>query len=885
MTLINTELNKKVESAQVALNSSENNVETLNETIAIVEESKIQETVTLNADESDEILKTLENETQVEIDYEQYVIESYEKELKETKDEFQIQDDKDGAINEIWNGVKEIFNFGVSKSDVKSAIEKQEITLEKLKQAKIDGNFSEVYEEITGQKYDEQKIIQCHQIETELDKILNSDNPQDFEEEYLILSNQYKEMSNEYLSTSNELTNVLNNYADSQNNFIDKTAQVAQIGGMGMMIVGGVACFIPGGQVIGAGMMKFGQMLALGGTFGDNALEAVDLMTNDKGFKEESDEFKELGKETLVDGALFVAGYASGTIAGKAGEAVLNNKKVVQVAGETGAKILSQVTDKGLDVAMSLASDTAITGEVDLAGEGMSQFLGVLTGSATARTYGAKINTKLDKFIDDKLKLGIGKTEVEIPKVKNEEVETPKAKDIETERIKDVNSDTNKRTIDDSAWVVQRLDDNTCACASLINAIVSKPELYYELNDRIFLQEDGTYNVVLGGEVLPYHSDSDLPESTAKIVYGAWVEKYGEDYDGDFVTRIFSTLFDGYACNEIKLKPTTENLAELKFYNEGQHTALTANKNGHAYTFGGIGEDGTMILRDPQNPDCQLEIKPEDFDGWQVVGGSYTKLTRLDGSIENKVGATWQAGRDALYAKSGASYDDIDEFVINLDEIGQRTKEEFLQRYATQSDRFNTFCAQNGINDFDAFLIEFYDNPSIVQQAIEAMKVPQQAMVYPIRKCDTQADYNTLKSHIEVPRLEQDNHGNYSINGGHLIDAYGTPDSNGVYSITLSGQRFELEPTSETGIYKEYHINDGRQYRGLKSLATKEDIDNLLVKVKHDYAGDDFRPNREGKFKYKGRYWRMFETVSLYPISYREATAGNSGGVIPEIFD
>jgi len=430
MTFINTELNKKVESAQVALNSSENNVETLNETIAIVEESKIQETVTLNADESDEILKTLENETQTEIDYEQYVIESYEKELKETKDEFQIQDDKDGAINEIWNGVKEIFNFGVPKSEVENAIENQEIALEKLKEAKISGNYKKVYEEITGQKYDEQKLIQCHQIETELDKILNSDNPQDFEEEYLILSNQYKEMSNEYLSTSNELTNVLNNYADSQNNFIDKTAQAVQIGGMGMMILGGVACFVPGGQVIGAGMMKFGQMLALGGTFGDNALEAVDLVTNKQSFSEDKEEYKEVAKETLVDGALFVAGYASGTIAGKAGEAVLNNKKVVQVAGETGAKILSQVTDKGLDVAMSLASDATITGEVDLAGEGMSQFLGVLTGSATARTYGAKINTKLDAFINDKLKLGIGKTEIDVPEVEINAPETNKQRSI-----------------------------------------------------------------------------------------------------------------------------------------------------------------------------------------------------------------------------------------------------------------------------------------------------------------------------------------------------------------------------------------------------------------------------------------------------------------------
>ena len=297
MALINTEVTKKVEGAQVALNSAENNVDVSNETIAIVEENKVKQTTDLSSDESNIILETLQNETQVEIDYEQYAIDQIEQDLLEAQEQLKAQEEADGWVNDIWNGLKEFTGIGVSKSEVESAIENQEVALEKLKETKINGNFSEVYEEITGQKYDETKLMQCHQAETilgamesDLGIILNNNESDEVKQglvnDYLLkfqnetglsyedLSATYKELSNTYLGTSNELTNVLNNYVDSQSSFVDKTAQVVQIGGMGMMILGGVACFIPGGQIIGAGMMKAGQMMALAGTFGDNSLEA-----------------------------------------------------------------------------------------------------------------------------------------------------------------------------------------------------------------------------------------------------------------------------------------------------------------------------------------------------------------------------------------------------------------------------------------------------------------------------------------------------------------------------------------------------------------------------------------------------------------------------------
>lgn len=864
--------------------------------------------------EDNEYLDTI-NEAQ-DTDYEQYVIDSFKEELslaeEQIKEQLALQDEKDGLINDVWHGFKEFTGIGVSKRDIKEAIDKQENAINRLKEAKEKGNFAQVYEEITGHKYDEEKLKQCQEVENTLENILNSENPQDFEKEYIEAQAKYKELSNEYLGTSNELTNVLNNYVDSQDSFIDKAANVAQIGGMGMMIVGGIACFIPGGQVIGAGMIKAGQMLAMAGTFGDNALEAVDLMTNDKSFAEEKEEVKELVKETAIDGALFLAGYGAGSVASKLGGKVLE---------ATGSKALSVATDKITDIGLSLASDAAITGEVDLQGEGLSQLLGVLTGSATARTYGAKINTKLDAFINDKLKLGIGKPEVEISKVKNEEVETPKAKDIEAERIKDVNSDTNKRTIDDSAWVVQGLD-NTCACASLINAIGNKPELYYELNDRIFLQEDGTYNVILGREVLPYHSDSDLPESTAKIVYGAWVEKYGEDYDGDFVTQVFSTLFED-SSHKILLKPTTENLAELDFYNNGQHTVLTANKDGHSYTFDGISENGTMLLCDPQNPDSVLEIKPEDFNDWQIVGESYTKPTLLDGSVENKVGANWEKGRLKFLENLANELpeEDYDEFceLYYFDKIDQEVID-FYRYYTTQSSVFKDFCVEkdcyeeiNGNKEvsLSKFLVKYNDEPDILREFIGRVKeqnkqqptaVTKTTVLHSLPSGNSAAEklLNKIDLHIRAKGLDKKG----GISGCHIETSYQPvkdsnsnllTDKNGklVKNLTteIKGRTFVLTPTKNgsseyvvyditnavkngiatQNIYIEPHRyaevrNSGVTSVGKKTLCTEEEWKYIKSKLETKGVETD----SDGCFYYNDKVWQLYinqGSGSCFPVS------------------
>lgn len=461
------------------------------------------------------------------IDYEQYVINQMQEEIDFAKEEFEIQDDKDGFINDIWNGFKELTGLGISKSEVANAIEKQEIALEQLKQAKINGNFEEVYEQITGNKYDEQKLIECHNTEvvlntmqTDLDSILKSNDSDEVKQqkvnEYLInfqnstdlsykdLTNHYNEMSSEYLGTSNELTNVLNQYVASQENFIDKTANIAQIGGMGMMIIGGIACFIPGGQIIGAGMLKAGQMLAIAGTFGDNALEAVDLMTNDKSFEEESDEVKELTKETIIDGLLFATGYGAGSIAGKASQAVLKNTQVLQLAGKTGVKVLSQVTDKGLDIGLSLLGDAAITGEVDLQGEGLSQLLGVLTGCATAK---------------------IGKMNLDMPDMK---VETPEVKSLDFKHTQEGSDFLPQLEKVDFSYDLPNIDAKkrlySCESIDEILTIANSAEQEFALNLLLVAKEKGY------GDFIESHPN----------IFGGMVEAGVDNVNGINYTKLSS---------------------------------------------------------------------------------------------------------------------------------------------------------------------------------------------------------------------------------------------------------------------------------------------------------------------------------------------------------
>jgi len=207
---------------------------------------------------------------------------------------------------------------------------------------------------------------------------------------YETLVKEQQELSKEALGEANAVANLLNEYVASQEGFIDGLSSVCQIGGMVCMGLGAIVSFIPlpGARLVGGGMMGVGKWAAIGGTFGDEVLELFDTATNNQGWDKDKEHYKETGKDLLTDAALFAAGYGAGTLGGKVGEYAIN---------KYGSKALAKLFDIGADSAMSLMSDLIITGEIDFQGEGFSQLLGILTGSATAR-LNASGKTKTPKL-------------------------------------------------------------------------------------------------------------------------------------------------------------------------------------------------------------------------------------------------------------------------------------------------------------------------------------------------------------------------------------------------------------------------------------------------------------------------------------------------------
>lgn len=201
--------------------------------------------------------------------------------------------------------------------------------------------------------------------------------------DYEKITQEYADISKSALGDFSSVNTILNEYINSQENFIKNTASVTQVLGICAMVIGGVACFVPGGQAIGGVLIKGGQSAALIGTFGDNALEFIDTSTNDNTYEENKEAYKNLLKETLVDGALFASGYTAGKIGGMLGN---------QILSKTGSAFLQKTADIGVDASLSLMSDYLITGEIDLRGEGFNQILSILTGTACARLNDTKIN-------------------------------------------------------------------------------------------------------------------------------------------------------------------------------------------------------------------------------------------------------------------------------------------------------------------------------------------------------------------------------------------------------------------------------------------------------------------------------------------------------------
>ncbi len=143
-------------------------------------------------------------------------------------------------------------------------------------------------------------------------------------------------------------------FAESQENWVAGTKMVAS--GVGFIAT------LAGGPIALAGVA-----LSIGGGAGISFVEEASKPGNIP-----ADKQKEILKELAVSGALNLAGFGSGAAASSIGKIVASKCP----------KLVAAITEYGSDAVMSLIADVAITGEVDLKGEGIAQLINIATGIA-----------------------------------------------------------------------------------------------------------------------------------------------------------------------------------------------------------------------------------------------------------------------------------------------------------------------------------------------------------------------------------------------------------------------------------------------------------------------------------------------------------------------
>jgi len=437
-------------------------------------------------------------------------IDFFSQNLENMKSQLEAQESEDGALRDAYNWVKELIDIGVSKEDIKAALDEQSRMIAELTAAlngESGATFEEVFENWTGVKYSEENIqkyfetsqnysllasglsraenfknkisnasslgevLECYTEyfgseeegraklnEMLQEAFLNPENSMAFgyptsveinENNELVVtrpktygaggampgsefetttqdisdvtnmmntmswcfdldkySKVFKEkfetttgktieqLQNEYkinqlnaFGGGNSFQKLIDRYCADQEGFADKLAGAAQIGGIGLMVVGGVVTFFcpPAGVAI----MNAGKYTALAGMFGDNAIELIDDLASENGLSK--DEAWDLMKESVTELALLYSGAKINGVATSVKDVVLT---------QTQSKALAFLSEIGTDVSLSLLTDFMITGEVDITGEGISQLLGIITGIA-----GAKVDAYTKEHFDaaDKL--------------------------------------------------------------------------------------------------------------------------------------------------------------------------------------------------------------------------------------------------------------------------------------------------------------------------------------------------------------------------------------------------------------------------------------------------------------------------------------------------
>lgn len=172
-----------------------------------------------------------------------------------------------------------------------------------------------------------------------------------------------RELEESYKKTfgSKNLAQMAQAYVNDQKGAVQTVRSGIEYAGVGAMAVGMFCCpplAVAGGAVSG---------------FGGVGVEMLDEATKKNVSKERMDELK---KELATNGTLMIAGMGAGMMGSAA--------KAVALANNC-PKLTAMAAEIGVDATISLVSDMALTGQIDLKGEGLAQVMSLLAGLKTSK--------------------------------------------------------------------------------------------------------------------------------------------------------------------------------------------------------------------------------------------------------------------------------------------------------------------------------------------------------------------------------------------------------------------------------------------------------------------------------------------------------------------
>ncbi len=155
-------------------------------------------------------------------------------------------------------------------------------------------------------------------------------------------------------------------YRQDQNGIVKKVRAGIEYAGTGILIAG-VICYPP--VALAGGLIT---------SFGGLGAETLEEKTKKRPNPEK---IKELKQEFITNTLLMATGASAGK-AGAAAKTLLTAKNC--------PKLLATVADIGTDATLSLLSDMALTGQINLEGEGFSQIMSIIAGHKGKLVSGAK---------------------------------------------------------------------------------------------------------------------------------------------------------------------------------------------------------------------------------------------------------------------------------------------------------------------------------------------------------------------------------------------------------------------------------------------------------------------------------------------------------------